>query len=167
MGAEAIPFTGRLEEKEYRAVMRTARPAFLKLLPWLALAGLLGVLVMGALRSGHARSEEELRRAALGLFLVLVLFVAPEMAIRGTWKKNALARQPVTGAVTPKGIRWEGDAAKATFDWGGLRGYREGKGLLLLFTAQRQALWLLPRFFETPGDWERARERIAAHLPKR
>lgn len=167
MGAEAIPFSGQLQEKEYRAVMRTARPAFLKLVPWLLLVVLLGALGVEALRSGHPSPGVELPRAALGLFLVLVLFVAPEMAIRGTWKKNALARQPVSGAVSSKGIRWEGEAAKAKFSWDGLRGYRVGKGLLLLFTAQSQALWLLPRFFETPEDWERARERIIANVPKK
>lgn len=162
-----IPFAGRLTEKEYRAVMRAARPAFLKLLPWLMLVILAVALLMVRTGSVLEGPGEQLPRIAIGLFLVLILFVAPELAIRSTWKKNALAQQPVSGAVAREGIRWEGSSAKADFRWDALRGVRQRKGLLLLYTASSQAFWLLPRFFESSEDWERARERILANLRRR
>jgi hypothetical protein len=167
MVQEGIPFAGQLEEKEYRALMRAARPAFLKLLPWLILASLVVVLVMGGPRSLLASPAEQIPRVVICLFLVGVLFVAPEMTIRASWKKNALAHEPVSGAVTREGIRWEGGASKATFAWSGLRGVRERKELLLVYTTSSQAFWLLPRFFATPGDWNRARERVVANLQRR
>lgn len=167
MRDEAIPFTGELDEKEYRAVMRAARPTFLKLLPWMVLASLAVVMALGGAPSDLADPAGRLPDLIVSLFLVGVLFAAPEMALRMSWKRNALAREPVSGTVTREGIRWAGKSSKATFSWSALRGFRQRKALLLVYTTSSQAFWLLPRFFATPEEWEGARERIVGNLRRR
>jgi hypothetical protein len=95
------------------------------------------------------------------------MYVAPRRAIRKAWQSNASVRAPVSGTVSSGGLAWHGPFVEGRFPWSALFGYRAKPTLMLIYTSNRQAVWLFDRFFSSPADWATAQTVIREHLRAR
>ncbi len=165
--AAEIPFSGQLTEPEHRKIQLALLPQIFRIWPWIYLAAIAVVLFTADLREFASHPLKNFPGTLLTLLLAVFLFVTPRRASGKAWRSNAALRAPFSGSLSATGLSWHGAFAQGNFPWAALYGYRIRGEIVLVYVGMSQAVFLLPRFFAFPADWEAAQERIATNLRSR
>ena len=160
-------FSGQLTEKEYSRIQMAALPRILLVMPWLILGAFVAVSLSGGLRQLLLHPVSQLLRLVLVAFFAIFLFVAPRRGARTSWRNTPSARAPFSGSIDDSGITWQGELVNGRFPWSALSCYRLTNNTLYVYTGERQALWLLERFFSAPDQWQLACDLVKANLQQR
>ncbi len=162
-----ISFSGQLTEEEFRKIQLAILPRIFKFWPWLYLAATVMVLITADLKALAAHPLQNLPGPLLLLAFAIFLYVTPRYGARKAWQNNAAIREPFAGQLSRTGISWQATYAQGHYPWSALYGYRSRGDILLVYSGMHQALFLLPRFFASPADWEAAQELVFTNLRPR
>jgi len=163
----SVSFEGQLTEAEFSRIQWHSTPRWLVSLPWLILGSLVVVLLTGDLSAIVTDPLDQLPRLFIALGLAAILFIAPRRAIRKAWASNANVQAAFSGLLSDEGIEWRGAKVQGHFQWSDLYGYRAAPDFVIIYTSSNQAVWLFPRFFAKPEDWQVAVGLVTTHLKKR
>ena len=162
-----IPFSGQLTEAEFWQIQIAGYPRIFRFWPWLYLSAIVLVLLTADLKDFAAHPLQNLPGTLFLLALAVFLFVAPRRSARKAWQTNTGFREPFSGHLSGTGISWQGTFGQGNYPWDALYGYRSRGEVLLVYSGMHQALFLLPRFFASPAEWEAAQESIFKNLRPR
>lgn len=167
MDPSQIAFEGQLTADDFRRIQWLSSPWIVSALPWLIVAAFAMVLLTGGWSAFIENPVSELLRASLSLAFAVLMYILPRRSIRKAWESNSNLRATFSGSVSGEGLSWRGELVQGQFPWSALHSYREGPDLLLVYTSNRQAVWLLPRFFSSESAWTSAVAMVTGHLKKR
>lgn len=167
MEEDGLSFQGQLAESEFSKLQWVTSPRWVRFFPWLILIAWPVTMLTGGWHMLIADPVSQLPGLLFALALAAFMFIAPRRAIRKAWATNASVQAPLSGSVSPEGLAFQSVFADGQFPWSALYGYRLAPGLLLIYTSNRQVLWLLPRFFAGEAEWRAAVAMAASHLAKR
>ncbi|HXU33685.1 MAG TPA: YcxB family protein [Thermoanaerobaculia bacterium] len=162
-----IPFSGQLTEAEFRQIVIAGFPRLFRFWPWLYLSAIVMVLLTADLHEFVAHPLQNFPGTLFLLALAVFLLVVPRRAARKAWQTNVAIREPFSGSLSSTGLSWQGAFAQGKYPWDALYGYRSRAKILLVYSGMNQALFLLPRFFASPAEWEAAEELISKNLRPR
>ncbi|MEP7011881.1 MAG: hypothetical protein ABJC13_16275 [Acidobacteriota bacterium] len=162
-----IPFSGQLTEAEHRKIQLALLPQIFRIWPWIYLAAFVLVLLNANYQDFVSHPLKMLPGTLFLLIFPIFLFVVPRRASGKAWRSNAALRAPFSGSLSATGLAWQGPFAQGNIPWAALYGYRIRGEIALVYVGMNQAVFLLPRFFASPADWEAAQERIVANLRSR
>ncbi|HEV7672716.1 MAG TPA: YcxB family protein [Thermoanaerobaculia bacterium] len=162
-----ISFSGKLTEEEFRKIQLAGYPRIFQFWPWLYLCAIVMVLLTADLKDFSAHPLQNFPGALLLLGFAIFLFVTPRLSARKAWRSNAGLREFLSGHLSSTALSWQGEHGQGNYPWSALYGYRSRGEILLVYSGMNQALFLLPRFFASPADWEAAQELIFKNLRPR
>lgn len=164
---DPILFSGKLTKAEFQKIQLAGYPRIFQFWPWLYLCALVMVLLTADLKDFAAHPLQNLPGTLLLLALAIFFFVTPRLSARKSWRSNAGLRTFFSGHLSSTGLSWQGDYGQGSYPWDALYGYRSRGEILLVYSGMHHALFLQPRFFDSPAEWEAAVELIFKNLRPR
>src|SRR5215475_13143527 len=143
-----IAFAGQLTERDFGHInLLAARKT------WLVIAGVCLTMLAAFLTFGGWREVLDDPMHALPAFvpfalLGILIYPLHRLTVRRHWRSNKVLQQPVRGAVSDEGIRWEvGELSTMRVPWELLHGYRSGPSLVVVYQGVNQVFYFFRHYF--------------------